>query len=155
MFFAYLFVTGPIGGSHGQSDLADSTGKVPYNRLINLKEQTRMRLDLKKQQAVLQRTGDKPFLDPGADKRNETHKLDLNDDYGPAAFDINSRNSASAMTLDQKMDEFLAKRQRYEELEKLKRQEYVQRFIEESYRMGFDVRINDKMEIVSVKKLDR
>ncbi len=154
LFFAYLFVAGPIGGAD-IVDSSDLSGKVSYNRLQNLKEQTKVRLDVKKQQALLEQTGAKPILDPEADKKNSLHQLDINEDYGPAAFDVNKRKSASAMTLDQKMDEFLAERQHFDEMEKLKKQEYVRRFVEESKRMGFEVKINDDMEIVSVKKLKK
>jgi hypothetical protein len=111
-----------------------------------------MRLDLKKQRAVLEQSETRAILDPAAGKLGEVHELDLNTEHGPAAFDVDNRRSTTAMTLDQKMDEFLAKRQLYEELEERKKREYVRRFIEESYRMGYIVKINEALEIVSVKK---
>ncbi len=152
LFFGYMFLTGPVGNSQRPVP-KENEGRVSYNRLRNLKEQTRVRLDLKKQQAQLARTGEKPVLDPNADKRNSRHELDLNEDYGPAAHDIDARQSASAMTLDQTMDEFLAKKEQMREMEEIQREEFVRRFIEEARRMGYEIEINDDMEIIRAKKI--
>ena len=125
-----------------------------YHRIHNLKEQEAIRAQLNRQKALLNRQGQKPSLDPHFTKKKEFHDTDLSGELGPAVEDLDSSGSVEPLTLDQKMDEFLAKRQAYEELEEAKKQAYAQRFIEEARLMGFDVQINSAMEIMSVTPIN-
>ena len=95
---------------------------------------------------------EKPLLDPNYRKRTKFHEAPVNTDAGPAAYDLQEEGINEPVNLDQQMDAFLAKKQRYEELEKEQRQRYVKAFIKEAYKMGYIVKVNDKMEIVSVDK---
>lgn len=152
LFFGYLYIAGPMGDSSENTMGIDPRGKASYNRVQNLRQQTSVSMGLKKEKALLERGGRKPELEAGKDQQSSFHHLDINEDLGPAAKDVDNRKSWEAMTIDQRMDEFLAKKQHYLEMEQIKKKEYVKKFIDEARAMGFDVVINDQMEIVSVRK---
>ena len=154
ILFAVLYVVGPSNnGGKGIASSETSQGAIRYNRVQNLKNQANIRQDLKRQQAILNRRMNKPGLDPDRHKKSGFHTTDLNKDLGPAAEDLDSGGSVGALTLDQKMDEFLAKREVFEEIENAKRQEYVDTFVREARQMGFDVKVDDNFDIVSVNKI--
>ncbi len=156
LFFSYLFVVGPPRGEPKKEPAfsVKKQGTIPYNRLRNLQQQTQVSMDLRRQQAVLNKVGRKPNLDPAHSKRHPIHETGLDRDLGPAADDLANEGSREALTLDQRMDEFLARRQQYQEMEQVKREQYVDAFIAEARRMGFRVRVNDAMEIVDVQKIE-
>jgi len=152
LIFGYLYIAGPSSKtiSYGEES---TSGKVSYSRLQNLKRQTAVHLDLKKQQALLNQNGDRPDLDPGKDRKNNLHDTSIDRKLGPAARDVDNRRSHDALTLDQRMDEFLAKKQAYEKLEKSQRLAYVKMFISEARNMGYEVVVDQEMQIVSVEKV--
>lgn len=154
LFFTYLFINGPVvgGGKSVEKPKSDRRG-VSYSRLRNLKQQAEVRRDLNKQQAILNRRGRMPTLSPDYSKKKKLHETHLDRDVGPAAYDLDSGSTARALTLDQRMDEFLAKRQHYEDLEQMQKEQYVEAFIEEARQMGFRVKINNAMEITDVEKI--
>jgi hypothetical protein len=154
LFFAYLYVVGPIDGDPNESTLSveRKAGSIPYNRVQNLKQQTSLRMGLEKERALLDQSQRRANLQAGQNKATP-YDPTFQEDAGPAAYDVDNKRSYEALTLDQRMDEFLAKRQQYEELEKIKREEYVDQFIMEARSMGFDVKVGSDMKIKSVKKI--
>ena len=51
------------------------------------------------------------------------------------------------------MDGFIAHRQQYEAMEKIQKAEYVKEFIKEARSMGYEVQINEHLEIVKVTRI--
>ncbi len=156
LFFGYLYIVGPdpYVTTPGVISPKTSGNTISYNKLEQYKKEAQVKLDIQKQRAEIEKTVEKPLLDPNYRKRTKFHEAPVNADVGPAAYDLNEEGINEPVNLDQQMDAFLAKKQRYEELEKEQRQRYVKAFIKEAYKMGYVVKVNDKMEIVSVDKHD-
>ncbi len=126
---------------------------VSFNRLRNLREQAKVRMDLKRDQAILNKTGSRPDLDPYHGEKQPVHQTNIYLEPGPAAEDLNDGGQYGPATLDQKMDEFLAKRQEFEELEQTQKQAYVDNFIYESRKIGYEVKVDrESLKILSVKR---
>ncbi len=153
LFFGYLYISGP---SSMTTRLVPHQGKgkgISYDTLERYKKEAQVKLEIQKQRAEIQKSINKPLLDPNFAKQNEFHETVISADVGPAASDTMEESINEPVNLDQQLDAFLAKKQRYEDLEKAQKQLYVKTFIKEAYKMGYEVKVNDKMEITSVKKL--
>jgi hypothetical protein len=150
LFFGYLYLQDPTDTLFPQSE--ENQGSIKYNQLQQFQQETDIKMDIEKQKAQMNKKLGGPELDPDHQKNNKFHKTELRKEADPRIYDLQDSSSDKAMTLDQRMDEFLAKKQRYEEMEKNQKNLYVKQFIKEAYSMGFIVVVNDKMEIESVTK---
>ena len=156
LFFSYLYLAGPLFGRGGiLTGLPSSERSIKYNQLQQLKQETAVKMDIEKQQALINKRLASPDLEAGYDKKNKFHKTEPGYDLGPAATDLDSESSYEAMTLDQRMDEFLARKQEFEEIEEAQKQAYVEAFILEAKKIGFIVKINSDLEIESVTKIKK
>lgn len=153
-FFGYLYLT----GSHPDADGAEGYGRnghgngIRYGKLEQYKKEAQVKMDIQRQRAEMEKSIERPLLNPNYGKENKFHEAVINTDVGPAAYDTSEEGSDEPVNLDQQLDAFLAEKQRYEELEVAQRQSYVQAFIREAFKMGYKVQVNDQMEIVSVEK---
>ena len=151
LFFAYMYVVGP-----NQLDDFDmkngGKGRVPFNQVQQLKKETEIKMGIKQQRADMNKRLGGPMLDPGKSKRNQFHKTNVYGGADPKAIDLDDNRHNEGMSLDQKMDEFLAKRQQFEEMADAQRKLYVESFVKEAESMGYKVLINTDLEIVSVEK---
>lgn len=152
LFFGYLYINEPGQSAYSTYSQPDS-GSVRYNQLQQLRQETAVKMDIESQQAQMAKRIQSPQLDPGKRKKNAFHKTELSSGTDPKTYDLEEASSYEAMTLDQRMDEFLAKKQQYEELEKSQKSAYVKAFVKEAYKMGFIVKVNSQMEIESVEKV--
>lgn len=152
LFFAYLYVFGPVGQEAPIStDL--KSGGIPFGKVEQYRQETAIKMDIMKQQAEVNRHGDRPELDPSYKKNNDFHETTINGSLGPAARDLEDASVTQPMTLDQRMDQFLAQKQRYQTLEASQKQLFAEKFIEEARKMGFEVKINDNLEVIDVKEI--
>lgn len=145
--FIYLYLIGPEGSSHLEREVEGTTS---YLHVQKLKEQARIKLDLKKQKALLEQSKRRAYLEPKSSPK-ENYQLHLGEGQRDLSHD--EADSHGSITLDQQMDEFLAKKQSYEALEQAQRKRYVERFIEEARAMGYDVKVDDDMQIISAEKI--
>jgi phosphosulfolactate synthase (CoM biosynthesis protein A) len=51
------------------------------------------------------------------------------------------------------MDAFLARKEQYQMMEKAQRKAYVEAFLNEARKMGFEVKISDDLQIQSIEKI--
>lgn len=154
LYFGYLFIQGPSSSSLDFS-AASGQGTVRYNRLQQYQQETAVKMDIERQKLQFDKRASGPEMNPGHKKKNRFHKTELRKDKDPRSIDLEESSDYQAMTLDQRMDEFLAKKQYYEELEKSQKLAYVEQFVKEAYKMGFVVVVNDQMEIESVDKIGK
>ncbi|MEM7646876.1 MAG: hypothetical protein AAF203_08210 [Pseudomonadota bacterium] len=151
LFFGYLFLQEPAPRRQVSTTLPKS-GSISYTQLQQMKKETAIKVGLRKQRALMDKRVQGPELDPSFGKKKKFHKTELNTDPHPVSGDLDDGSLEEAYTLDQRMDEFLAEKQRYEQLEESKKRLYVRQFIQEAYKMGFNVQVNESLEVVSVKK---
>lgn len=151
-FFGYLYIVGPQDGTT-LNLTRPGKGSVPYNQLKQYEKETQMKIDIDKQQLQMKKVVGGPQLNPGQAKKNDFHKTQLLKDEDPKAIDLRDPSTLETLTLDQRMDAFLAKKQRFEDLAEAKRKLYVERFIEEALAMGFIVEVNENLEITKVQKI--
>ena len=131
-------------------------GKIPYMQVHQYQQETAMKIGIKKDQARFRKDTTTGHLVPDENYNNDfedTH--DLRPEKHVASEVLEDASFKHAVTLDQKMDNFLAKRQKFEELEEMKKKAYVDAFKREARAMGFEVIIDDNMQIVKVKKLKK
>lgn len=156
LIFAYLFVVGPPQQEKAHS-LTEKNfqGKTSnFEKLEQYRQEMRVKKDILQQRANLQKRRDRQELDPNYNKRNSFHETKLAEDLGPAAEDLNNGTFDEPMTIDQKMNSFLEKKQQYELLEQAQQRLYVETFLKEAYKMGYIVKVNENMEVVDVQRVD-
>ena len=94
---------------------------------------------------------------PQVNRRHRTRDfgrpVDLEPERNIGAQDSRDDSLQQSQTLDQKMDGFIAHRQHFEAMEKIQKTEYVKEFIKEARAMGYEVVINNNLEIVKVTKV--
>ncbi len=153
LYFAFLYLQGPkVPDFLGNQ--APSEGSIPYNQIEQYQKETQIKLSIKKQQAEMNKQMGGPELNPGQSAKNKFHKTDFNKGVDQKVIDFSDQENYEALTLDQRMDQFLAKKQKYDELELAQKKAYASAFIKEARMMGFDVKVNDQLDITSVEKLD-
>ena len=157
MFFAataillFLYIQGPPKKSAEQR----RDGKVRYMELEQLKKGTLRKMELEEQQLRMEkRTGGRVIPQGEIDEPSFAEGEPSSAQHF-GAKDVADPSNRYSETLDQKMDDFLAHRQQYEEMEKAHREAYVQAFIQEARNMGFEVTINKDMEITKVVKIGK
>ena len=154
--FAYLYLAGPPeGGSQkptqrGEASIGD---KANYGKLQQYRKELLVKKQILKQEALLRKNRDRLDLDPNFHKNNHFHETNLADEIGPAAEDLSRGSYNEPMNLDQRMDAFLAKKQQYEQMEQAQRERFVESFINEAYKMGYVVKVNEAMEVVDVRRI--
>ena len=131
------------------------SGKVPYMQVHQYKQETAIKIGLEKDQANFRKYSEKSRLHHIANENNDFYDTGLTPEKNRAYEDIADESVQQAVTLDQKMDGFLAQRQRYEELETAKRKAYVDEFKRGALAMGYQVIIDRNMKIISVKKIKK
>lgn len=152
LYFGFLFLQGP-GHPQSMEKKQSKQGAMSYSQVQQLKKETAIKVGIRQQQAQMDKRVGGPELDPGYKKRNKFHNMELNGNPTPVAASLEQRSDEEPMTLDQRMDEFLARKQRYEQLAESQKREYVTRFIHEAYKMGFVVKVNENLEVISVEKV--
>lgn len=156
LLFGGLYLFGPPPGDEADNlslEEGRSGEKVSYTRLQNLRQQAEVSIELKRQKAVMEQTKNHGILSPKKPNQKRLHKTELVYGSGPAEKDIDQRRRYGSVNLDQRMDEFLAKKQEFEEMEKAKRELFVKSFIEEARVMGYNVVIDEDYEIKSVTRI--
>lgn len=94
-----------------------------------------------------------PEVRSGHRRRDFGRPVDLEAERNMGAQDARDDSLQQSQTLDQKMDGFIAHRQQFEAMEKIQKTEYVKEFIKEARAMGYEVIINNNLEIVKVTKV--
>lgn len=156
LFFGILYVVGPPQpGKVVNLREEASEGAVQYNRIEQFKKETEVKMEIRKQQAQMEKRVARPELDPGFAKRNRYHETPINriGNTGAAATELHNPGVNEAMNLDQRMDAFLAKLEDHEQMDKIQRAEYVKKVIAEAEKMGFKVEVDDDMNIKNIQKL--
>lgn len=153
-----LLVVYSKGTLKRETATTSGSGKVPYMQVHQYKQETAIKMELEKDQARFRKESGAPrisntFKDDDDDDFYEGTELSAQKNVGQDLF--NDQSVRQAVTLDQKMDDFLAKKQKYDELETMKKQAYISRFREEARSMGFEVQIDENMQIISVKKINK
>ncbi len=151
LYFAYLYLQDPVQPIL-LDPVKDKEGSVSYNQLEQYQKETQIKLSIKRQQGEMNKKIGGPEMQPDAAQKNKFHRTDFNKGIDQRAIDLAGQQTYEAMTLDQRMDQFLAKKQSYDDLEQAQKKAYAEAFIQEAYNMGFDVKINDQLDIVSVEK---
>lgn len=151
-FLGYLYVQDPVTKTQWLSKPSGKT--VPYTQLQQYRQETEVKLDIESQRAALDNRLSGPNIDPSARPRKQFHKTEVQRARDPRAFDLEDDVDSQALGLDQRMDEFLAKKQQYEDLAQSQKRAYVRSFIEEARKMGFVVVVNNQMEVESVTPVD-
>lgn len=128
-------------------------GSMPYTQVEQYKQEAAMKMGIDRQRAEMDKTLGGPELEPGRAHKDDYHKTELGDSTVTRAHDFRDEGSSRPVTLDQKMDQFLAKKHEYELLEDQQKRAYAREFVKEARRMGFSVIVNDDMEIESVEKI--
>lgn len=143
------------GAPSRQTATAPGSGKVPYMQVHQYKRETAIKMGIEKEQAQLRKHSEKPQLHPSERSHNDFYEGDLVPEKNVSGEDISDKSYRQAVTLDQKMDGFLAKKQKFSELETMKKKAYVDEFKREARAMGFEVVIDNNMKIISVKKIKK
>lgn len=130
-------------------------GKVPYMQVHQYKRETALKMNLEKDRANFRKHEEKSQLNPSEGQSDDFYDSDLRPEKNTGFEDSSNESYRQAVTIDQKMDGFLAKRQRYNELETMKKKAYVDEFKREALAMGFKVVIDSNMKIISVKKIKK
>lgn len=153
LVFAFLYMQEPKSPDINLPSRS-TQGAVPYSQLEQYQKETAIKLHIKQEQADLNKQIQGPELSPGAAAKNRYHRTDFNKGIDQRVLDLNESNSYEAMTLDQKMDQFLAKKQLFDDMERAQKRAYAQAFIKEALAMGFRVEVNSDLEITSVERID-
>ena len=152
LFFGYLYIRNPKKKEISSSiNSTHSTGHIIYGQLQQYQKETSIKTDLQKKRAEMNKKLNNSEI--GETFRNPFHQTKLIGANDPRMDILVEESVEEAMNLDQHMDQFLAKRQRYENMESATKKAYVDQFIREAYRMGFIVKVNDQMEIESVVEI--
>ena len=153
LFFIYLTLTGPAPDSAANGRDTSTTQKgVPYNRVNQYRRETEVAVDIRRERAAIGKERARPELDPSYRKRKKFHDSPVETTQSAAARELDQGKRTEPLNLDQRLDAFLAKKQAFEEMEEAKRREFVERFIKESVKMGYDVQVNDRLEIIKFEK---
>ncbi|MCB0379552.1 MAG: hypothetical protein KDD33_13755 [Bdellovibrionales bacterium] len=134
------------------TDLVDGPGSVQYNQINQYRLEAERKIELERGMAEMKRKKSGPKLVPV--EAQDVEPLKILPDRDPHMDDLEEDKTYGPVTLDQKMNAFLANRQAYEEVEHANRQAYVDEFKKEARAMGYEVEINDQMEIVKVRKIN-
>ena len=155
MFLAYLYVRGPEKKEDSLLFKPTHSKKgVKYGRLQQYQKETSIKTNLQRKQAeILKKKLDNSEIDNIP--KESFHETEIPDSYDPRMEVLAEESTRQAMNLDQRMDQFLAKRQQYDNMEEADRKAYVKQFVREAYKMGFLVKINSQMEIESVKEIKK
>ena len=152
VIFSLLYIRGVGPGEH-LDIISKQKGSVRYSQLQQLRRETAIKVELESKTAEMNKKVNKPDLDPGFLERNSFHKTEMNFNPPANAKDLEDEGASEALTLDQRMDAFLAKKQWYEQQEASKKKAYVEKFVHEAYKMGFEVQVDDQFQITSVRKI--
>ena len=152
LFFGYLYLQNP--GKKERSSLMSpnrSKGQMIYNRLQEYQKETSIKTELQRKQAEMNKKLNSSEISEVS--RESFHQTELLGSDDPRMDLFDDESTEQAMNLDQHMDQFLAKRQKYENMKWAAKKAYVSQFIREARKMGFIVKINDQMEIESVVEI--
>lgn len=154
MFLAYLYIRGPEEKSSSfLTKPTHSSGGVEYGRLKEYQKETSIKTNLRRKQVEILKELNNSELE--STSKESFHQTEIPEFYDPRTEVLAEESTQEAMNLDQRMDQFLAKRQQYENMEEVARKAYVKQFVQEAYKMGFLVKINDQMEIESVREINK
>ena len=150
VYFGYLYLQSPEDFSFSPSG---REGQISFAELQQLKQETALKMNLDRQRAELEKSLQRNQLNPGAREEGEFHETPIRDMQDPRAAVLNGPSNSESLTLDQKMDAFLASKQQYEMLATAQKEAYVEQFIIEARKMGFQVKISKDMQIESITKI--
>ena len=150
LYFGYLYLQSAEDFSFSPSA---GQGQISFAELQQLKQETALKMKLDQQRAELEKNLQRNQLSPGAREQGQFHETPVRDIQDPRAAVLNSPSQTEGLTLDQKMDVFLASKQQYEMLETAQKEAYVEQFIIEARKMGFQVKISKDLQIESIKKI--
>ena len=151
LFLGYLYLEDTKQDSK-KKNISRSEKKIPYGKLQQYQKETRIKIGLHHKQTEMNKQLNNSEINPTS--KNKFHQTELHDGYDSLAEDLADSGSEQAITLDQRMDRFLAERQYYENMEQIAKKAYVDRFISEARKMGYVVEVNDQMEIVNVEEVE-
>ncbi len=150
LYFGYLYLQSPEDFSFSPSRRA---GQISFAELQQLKQETALKMNLDRQRAELEKSLQRNQLNPGAREEGKFHETPIPDMQDPRSAVLNSPSQTNNLTLDQRMDAFLATKEQYEMLESAQKEAYVEQFLIEARKMGFKVKISKDMQIESITKI--
>jgi hypothetical protein len=153
LFLAYLYIKGPGNGETRHSESAGAHS-VSYTQLNQLKKETQIKLSMERERALLEKRRERNLLSPGARKRSRFHETPVGEMTDPRTHILDTGSEYQSLTLDQRMDAFLAQKQSFEMLEKVQKEAFVEQFIIEARKMGFNVKISEDLEVQSIDRID-
>ena len=151
LFLGYLYLDDTRQGLK-KKNVSHSEKKIPYGKLQQYQKETKIKIGLHHKQTEMNKRLNDSEINPTS--KNKFHQAELHDGYDFRSEDLADPGSEQAVTLDQRMDRFLAERQYYENMEQIAKKAYVDRFISEARKMGYVVEVNEQMEIVSVEEVE-
>lgn len=151
LYFGYLYLQSPEDLSFlpGNSD-----GQISFAELQQMKQETALKMNLDRQRAELEKSLQRNQLNPGAREEGRFHETPLREMQDPRSAVLNRPSQTDNLTLDQRMDAFLASKEQYEMLESAQKEAYVEQFLIEARKMGFLVKISKDMQIESITKIE-
>ncbi len=148
----YLYLRGPRKEAPLVKPTYSKKG-VAYGRLQQYQKETSIKTDLQRKQAEILKKLNNSEIDNAP--KDSFHETEISGPDDPRMDVLVEESPQQAMNLDQRMDQFLAKRQQYESMEEASRKAYVNQFVREAYKMGFLVKINSQMEIESIEEINK
>lgn len=150
---AFLYLQDPEGPLRDPSRVGGGLGVVPFSQLERLRQETKVKMHLDQERLELEQKLKRNQLHPGARRRAQFHDTPLEMADDPRGFILSQPGEYKNLTLEQKMDALIAARQEYEQMEQMQRRAYVEQFITEARKMGFEVKLTHDLEVESIRKL--
>ena len=128
--------------------------KIIYNKIREYQKETEIKAILQRKKAELNKKLNRGGSEIERVSSPSTEEIKV---FNPTPLEevFEEESPKEALNLDQKMDQFLAKREFYEAMETAERKAYVEEFIRSAYQMGYIVKINEQMEIESITEIKR
>lgn len=128
-------------------------GAVPFSQLEQLQQETAVRMQIEQERLNLERQVQRNQLHPGARRRSQFHETPVEMGEDPKSYILHRPGEYKTLTLEQKMEALIAAQQEFEQMEQIQREVYVQQFIKEARKMGFEVKITSDLEVESIRKI--
>ena len=113
------------GVNNGRSTATTGSGKVPYMQVKQYQQETAMKIGIKKDQARFRKNSATGLLAPAENKQGDYDDYDLSPEENVGSDIVSEDSYQQAVTLDQQMDNFLAKKQKFNELESMKKKKLL------------------------------
>ena len=126
--------------------------RIPYSKVREYKQDMAIKMELNQEKVEFLKDKNQGSLAPRPLKKKvESLSLQQEEDTLREHFQDPPQNN---FTLDQEMDLFLAQKQYHENRLEHRKEEYKAAFKERARAMGYEVKIDENMQIIDVKKID-